>query len=327
MIEQNFAKTFIEELAGKKNVLITGHVDPDSDCVGSMLGVFYALGGPEKGWQMVLQDDIPAHAAFLPGAEKIQKPDALTMQPEAVLLLDCSECARAGEWVCPYWQTIPRYIIDHHQNQPDAAKLALCDPTAAATGELIADLLFAAGWQIDRQVAYCLYTALSGDTGGFRYMNTTPHTLALASHLMTFGIDTEEIRINLFENLSRTNMQMLAVALRSAEYHMDGKLCLLSLPRVEKIAHGAGRGDTSNIVNYTIATRGVRVGVLLDEFDDYVKISLRTRRGYAANVLAAHFGGGGHMQAAGCRIPGDLAYAKKQVVQAALEILFHIKSV
>lgn len=325
-MDKEIAAKFIASLAHSDNLLITGHLDPDGDCVGTMLAFYHAFDGGQKGWQMILEDDIPAHAAFMAGAELIGKP-ADIREAKAILLLDCAEVARAGEWLSPYWQKLPAYILDHHPGPADEAQIIICDTTAAATGELAADMLFCTGIEISRKAAGCLYAALVADTACFRYMNTTPHTLEVGARLLAYGLDAEEIRINLFENLSRANIAMLACALSSVEYHFEGRLCLMSLSLAEKTKNGALKGDCSNIINYTIATKGVKVGILLDENEDDIKVSIRCRRGYEANKMATRFGGGGHLLAAGCRIAGDIDSARRLMIEAAGELAFATRRV
>jgi len=323
----NNSQKLIDILSKQQDLLISGHIDPDSDCVGTMLGFFHAMGGKDKNWHIVLQDDIPAHAAFMPGIEMILKPEEFTATPKAILLMDCNEASRAGEWMLKYWDNCPTYIIDHHPGTPSKAEITIVDTVYAAAGELVTDILKDNNIEFTKDAALCLYSAIAADTACFRYSNTTPHTLVTAAGLLSYGIDAEAVRINLFENLSRANIQTLSAALASVEYFNDGLLCVMTLPKEVKDHYNASKSDCSNIINYTLATKGVKVGILLNEYDDVVKVSLRCRNGYEVNKLAAHFGGGGHRLAAGCRIYEDLKTAKEQIVCAAEELIFHIERV
>ncbi len=313
-------------LIQEENLIITGHIDPDSDCIGSMLGIYHTFNGSAKGWQLVLEGDIPAYISFLPGTDLIKKPEDI-INPKGILLLDCNEAQRAGDWLLPYWRELPAYILDHHEGEADIAEIVICEPEASACGELAAAIAMAGELEIDREAALCFYTAIAGDTGSFRYLNTTPVTHRVAAMLLEKGIDIEEVRINLYENLSHANLKMLSAALGGAEYYFQDKLCLMALTLKDKEKYNAQKSDCSSIVNYALAAKGVKAGILLDEFEDFIKISLRCRSGYQVNILAAEFGGGGHVLAAGCRIDAPLNEAKNLILNKAGEMLFNFKRV
>lgn len=312
-----------EILNNTEDLVITGHIDPDSDCVGSLLGLYHLFQGAKKGWNIVLQDDLPNYIKFLPGIELIKKPHELVKPPQAILMVDCNEVARAGQWLEAYWGKLPCYILDHHQGRPDAADMVICEPYVSACGELAARLALAIGRGFDKNSALCLYTAIAGDTGCFRYLNTSASCLKMASLLMETGINIEPVRINLYENLSPANIQMLSAALRDIEYYQAGNICVMALTRKDKMLNNASRSDCSGVVNFTLYTEGVKVGILLDEFEDFVKISLRSRDGYFVNQVAAGFGGGGHNLAAGCKIWDTLENSKQIILDKVREVLFN----
>lgn len=320
MSKEIYAK-LAARLSEIENLIITGHVDPDSDCVGSILGIYDAFDGAAKGWQMVLEDDIPDYIKFLPGVEAIIKPEEIK-NPGGFLLIDCGEAQRAGDWLPPLWGQMPSFIIDHHEGQPDEAEMTLWEPETAASGELCLRVALAGGQKLGSEAALCFYSAIAGDTGSFRFVNTSPDTHMAAAKLLEIGVDIEEVRNHLYGNFSHANVQMLAAALSGVEYHHEGKICIMALTLADKERYQAQRSDLSNIVNYTLITRGVKVGMLLEEFPNYVKASLRCFRGYRVNQLAAAFGGGGHAQAAGCRLEGSLEEAKARLLAGAQELIF-----
>lgn len=292
-------------LRSAENLLVTGHLDPDADCLGSMLGLYHLFGGADRGWQLALADDIPHNLRFFPGFGLIQRPP-LSRPPAAVLLVDCGETRRAGEqWLAPYAQ-LPHYCLDHHISNSFSGALAVVEPQASSAGEIVAALGEAAGIAPGLDAATCLYAAIIADTGGFRYLNTTPRAMALASQLLAVGVDKEMIRIQIFESRSPAAIAMLRTALANLRIEPGGQICYTLIRHADILAHGAVKGDLHNIANYTLFPAGVKVGLFFEEYADHVKISLRGRRGWHVDKLAQAWGGGGHALAAGCQLPGDL---------------------
>ncbi len=304
----------IHMLEQQTDLLLVGHNEPDSDCLGSLLGLYLAFGGKEKNWRMVTEDQPAAYLDFLPQLSAVVRPQQIDFQPKAVLYVDCCSLNRTGRWLEAYLtENTPVSCIDHHQRTRFQGEITLIESDAAACGEIVAALLQQAAIPPTKEVATALYTALVGDTGCFRFTNTGERTLAQAAWLRPL-VDIEQIRIRLYESRSRANMQLLSAALNHLQYRLDGKFCYSWLDRADFAA--AGADDASDIVNFTLSTAGVQLGLLLEEYDGYLKVSLRCRSGYRVDQLAQNLGGGGHMQAAGCRLPGTLAQQAPVVLQA-----------
>jgi len=308
----------IQILSETKDLLLTGHVEPDGDSVGSLLGIYHAFDGKNKGWQMVLRDEVPENLRFLQDWNLIKKPSNLTIKPSAILLVDCSDIKRAGEeWLLSYYEEkIPCYVIDHHPSDVSTGDFSLVEIEAAATAEIVAAMIEEMGIELDREQATCLYTAIVSDTGCFRYLNTTPRSMQLCAKYLALGIDLEPIRIRLFEDRSFTNMRILSAAINSLQVSTDGMLAWMFVDQATMQKYQAGPGDCTSIVNFSLAVEGVKIGLFFEEYMNDVKVSLRSRRGYSVNDIAAAFGGGGHVMAAGCRVKGNLATVMPQILQA-----------
>ena len=197
----------------------------------------------------------------------------------------------------------------------------MVETEAAATAEIIAAMIEEAGIKLDRDQAMPLYVGIVSDTGCFRYLNTTPRSMQLCANYLALGIDIEPIRIRLFEDRSYTNMRMLSFALNSLQVSADGKLAWMVVDRATMEKYHAGPGDCISIVNFSLAVVGVKIGLFFEEYEDDVKVSLRSRRGYSVNDVAAKFGGGGHVLAAGCRVIGNLKTVVPQLIKAFEEKL------
>lgn len=307
-------KSLIAELQSDKPLTIMGHIDPDSDCICSMLAVYFAFDGAGKGWRLMLQDEIADNLRFLPGVDNIEYLQADTPLPRRLLLVDCNELHRANRLGYTDADIEELLVIDHHPpKQSNAQKLI--DPKRAACCELLYNLIKKARINIDERLALVLYAGLAGDTGCFRQANTHSATLAAAADLLKRKIDTEQVRVNLFESRSAANMLVLGAALSSMELYFGNKLCFLSVSLVDKQRFNAKADDCTSIVNFALAPIGVQLGLFFEErADNTVRISLRSRGDYEVRSIAQAFGGGGHTLAAGAAVQGELNEVKSKVL-------------
>ncbi len=314
-------QNMIETLRRQHGLLLVGHEDPDCDCLASMLGLYFGFHGAEKGWRMLRRDAVPANCDYLPGLDRMLDPEQLDIEPQAVLLIDCGEVSRTGDWLAPLLaaKPLPLYCIDHHMSNSFTGSPALIEPQAAAAAEIVTALLNAAGEPIGPDAALALYSGMVADTGCFRFNNTNARCLQLAAQLLP-QVDLELVRIRQFENRSYANLKMLSAVLRDLTTACDGRLCWSWISREEQRRYGAGYNDCHNLVNELLALSGVKVGIVFEEYDGFVKLSLRCRSGYRVDELARQFGGGGHCLASGCKIEGDLAAAIPPVIAAARKL-------
>lgn len=303
--------------------LIVGHVSPDADAVGSALALAAGLRQLGKKPQVVFKDPIPDALCFLPGAEDIATPETVDSRRDLLVMVDCASPKRIGRrWSEPWLEKLPVIAIDHHETNDGYDCVSLVDPQAAANSQIVYYLLQALGADLTLEIATCLFTGISGDTGGFRFSNTTPETMEIGGRLMTLGVDTQQVRIQLFECKSMTDMAMIGASLRNLRQSPDGKLVWTVIDMAEKEAARATDANCENISDYTMYPNGVRVGIFFQEMPEgYVKISMRCRDGYNVAQVAKAFDGGGHIAAAGCRVRGALAEVQQAVLTAAREMI------
>ncbi|MCL1874214.1 MAG: bifunctional oligoribonuclease/PAP phosphatase NrnA [Clostridiales bacterium] len=312
---------FYKFIENQRSLLLTGHSNPDADCITSMLALDYAFSGQEKGWQLVLTDPVPDYLNFLPDWQRITTPDQLRMIPQDILLVDCAEESRTGE---KWKQRFPHsriHAIDHHLSHAFAGGLLLSRPEAAATAEVIFQMLDQAKRPWDKAAALLLYTGMVADTACFRYSNTKPDTLAAASKLLKTGFDPLPVIYNLFERQSIKNMHMLSVALGSVQLAGNGQIAWMVIDKASMEHYRANGLDCYNIVNYALNPDGVKLGLLFEEDSAKIKVSIRSRPGFAANELALIFNGGGHKQAAGCQLCCSLQESIELVLREARRML------
>jgi bifunctional oligoribonuclease and PAP phosphatase NrnA len=300
--------------------LLLGHVHPDADVLGTLLALGLALEG--RGWTVVYGGPHPPPAilGFLPGLERYRRLAALDGAFDVAVLTDCPnpartegllEAARAGG------ATVVN--IDHHSDNRRYGDVNWVEPTAAATGEMVYDLLSALEIPLTPAIATNLFTAIHTDTGSFRYSNVTPRTFAIASALAAAGADPAAVAEALYERRPIDALRWLGEALSRVQVSDDGQVGWLALPGglvPESFV------EAEDLVNYARSLASVRVSALLRERDGQVKVSLRAKGDLDVSRIAAQFGGGGHPKAAGCTVPGPLDAATERVldaVRAALE--------
>lgn len=311
----------------RDNFLITAHIHPDGDSVGSMLALAWALERLGKRVQRVLAERVPLSCQTLPGVEKIANPSMFppgTVFPNAIVL-DCGDLDRIGSTQRLFGPSTFIILVDHHLNPRSLGHVSWFRPEAAATGEMVYDLIQALGVPLNHTAATCLYTSILTDTGGFRYSNTTPRVVEMAAALLRLGVDGPEAARQAFETRSLEATRLLAEVLRTLQVSADGRLAYLILTREMLRKYHTDASETEGFVNYARAIVGVEIAALFREEEEdgrlQVRVSLRSRGHFNVHTLAAAFGGGGHAKAAGCTLPGPLSEAVPQVLSKAESLL------
>ncbi len=313
----NSLKEISAQLIKNDNFLIIGHSIPDGDCIGSMLGLYMGLISLNKNVSMFLHDIIPSIYHYLPYVEYINnslpEPDRI----ENIIFLDCTDKDRVGFEVAPNLnKEATVFNIDHHESNAFFGHYNYVDKRAAATAEIIYELLGEMNIPLNENIATPLYAGMVMDTGSFKYSNTTSKTHQIAAALLESGVNLEKTRINLFESKPMQEVLLLAKALRNFNISADGKIAWMLLPYAdidEIAAHGL---HPEGIINYTRMIKGVEVGLLFREIKPgLIKIGFRSKQGVDVALIAKELGGGGHKQAAGASQEGDINTVCDQVIK------------
>ena len=293
--------------------LLTSHINNDGDSIGSCLALQGLLGLLGKGAAIIFPDPPNEHFSFLPGWESIAT--AQTPPPQApprLAVLDCPTLERCG--AVGKWATASTAIlnIDHHQGNDRFGRANLVSTRASSTCELVYQLAKAFAVEIPPAMAAQLYLGILFDTGGFRFSLTTADTLEIAADLVRQGARLDQLADCLFNNKPLAAVQLIGRGINSLQLYFDQRLALMHLDLADM-----GRGDADEVVNYGMQIRGVEVSVLLKEFEPKrYRVSLRSRDRVDVNAIAAVFGGGGHTNASGCSLDGDLTAVKNALLDA-----------
>ena len=317
----------VEALRTAQRIVVASHVNPDGDTLGCVLALTHALRALGKEVLPLSADGVPDILAWLPGAEWVET-GTERRDFDLAVVCDAGALERVGKHVRPVIEAAPQVIdIDHHVADGPFGDIRVLDSRAAATAELVWEVIKALSKAVGRdlatrEVAECLLTGIVTDTGSFRFLNVTPRTFRLAAQLQELGVSPAPIAERVFENRSLASQKLLGRALDSLQVSPDGRVAWAHVTAQDFQDLEATDAETEGIVNHVRAVTGVQVGILFREIPGQkVRLSLRARDGADVNKIANVFGGGGHKLAAGCSLAPPLATAEQTVVAETLRQL------
>ena len=297
-------------LTGKETVGIAGHVRPDGDCVGSTLAIYNYIKEyyPQIDVRLYLEP-IPNVFKFLRYADEIRSDYTDEIVFDLFIVCDCGDEGRLGNAVKYYENAKNTLCIDHHVSNQEFAQHNYIFPDASSTCELVYGLLDPA--HITKEIAECLYTGMVHDTGVFQYSCTSAKTMNIAGQLMELGIDYSEIVDATFYTKTYAQNQILGQALLDSRLYLDGRCIISVVTKEEMDEFGVLPKHLDGIVNQLRVTKGVVVAAFMYQNEDgSFKVSLRANGTFDVAELAMHFGGGGHVKAAGYTAFEDAETAK-----------------
>jgi phosphoesterase RecJ-like protein len=308
------------------SILIVSHVNPDADAFGSSCGLALAL--RELGKQVVVinESGMTDRLEFIPGTALVQSDFPTgSGSPETYdlhCIVDCGDLKRVGDTFVEKIRTLsPLLNIDHHISNTHYGHQNFVVTEACSTSELIFRILDAGSIKISPPVATALFAGISGDTGSFRYSNTTAAVFATAQRLVEAGAEPGFVASQLYSRVRRASMLVSSAALGEAEFFAEGRLAWIEVPQSLADRFGAVREDTEGVVERGRDIEGVAIACFLREEGDIWKVSMRSRHEYHnVSNIAQVFGGGGHAMAAAFRWRGTHADLKVQL-RGALEQL------
>jgi phosphoesterase RecJ-like protein len=239
---------------------------------------------------------------------------------DLAIVLDTGEVSRIGR-VRPLTAHLPHWIVDHHpEGDRPLHGQVFRDVTAAATGEMVFDLLQQARASWTPRMASALFVAIQTDTGGFRFSATSAHTLQVAGGLVAYGAHPERLHAHVYGAVPLRRYRLLEAALPSLDQSPDGRVSWMTIPQDNYEALGCDPSDVDGFTEYPRTLEGTWVALVFRHVHEGVKVSFRAREAVDVNAVARTFGGGGHIRASGALIAGvDLDVARARVVAAVLE--------
>lgn len=322
MIAQTLDKDKIKKLsrliAGCDRVVITCHIAPDGDAIGSSLALCHMLTDLGKAVHVVTPDMFATNLYYLPGAKDIvvysryeEFAVQLISQADLIFSLDYNSIKRVdklGEHILK--SKAHKVMIDHHLDPEDFPNLVISHPEESSTAVLLFKVFAAMGLLplVDKKIASCIYTGMMTDTGNFSYNSNTPDLYHIIARLVECGIDKDKLYTHIINTstLSRLRINGYAVSQKMTVYP-EHRAALITLTREELNSMDYKKGDTESLVNIPLQLPDVVYSIFLREETDYIKVSARSKGTFPVNKLCSdHFNGGGHRNAAGGEFYGTM---------------------
>jgi phosphoesterase RecJ-like protein len=310
-----------------KSFVITTHVNPEGDALGSQIAFYNLLKKLGKQAVMLNADRTPLEYEFIPGQEIIRVLNhkvRMISDFDCLCVLDCSDLERAGKMSHLNYESRTILNIDHHISNIKFGDINWVEPEASCTSEMVYKLYKYLRLPIDRDTAMALYVGIMTDTGSFRYSNTSAFTHRVAAELMRHGIDTVEVYKNIYGSVPYEEARLLVRILPTMKRECGGKLVWFQVPhnllKGKKIIFDIGE----HILSFGRAMKGVEVVALFKEnlgVRREIRVNLRSQGKTDVNKIAKCFGGGGHKSAAGITMHGGISSVRKKVlakIRAAL---------
>ncbi len=289
--------------------LITSHVNPDADAIGSEIALYNVIKKLGKEAYIINHSPTPYNMAFLDRENVIRHfneeiHDDLIYSCDVLILLDLNQLNRIRN-MSKYFRQEDKVVvcIDHHEDPEDFTENLFLETSYSSTGEMIYDFIQQTKIvELDLSIAEPIYAAIMTDTGSFRFERTTPNTHKAAARLLDCGVDPKHVYMSIFDDNKFERLRLMGFAISSVKLHADGQICYMTITQKMLEESGAAENEVEGFVNFCLIVKGVKIGLLFYELKNGIKISFRSKVDIPINKLAAEFGGGGHYHAAGARI-------------------------
>lgn len=296
-------------LNSHSNFLITCHVNPDADAIGSEIAIAKVLEQLGKNYYIINTSETPYNLEFLDINNKIQKYNdnehaKIFELCDASILLDLNQLNRTVRMYENFKKFKGTKIcLDHHTDSENFTEYIFIDESKSSTGEIIYDLIdYSDKLKFNYEIALEIYAAIMTDTGSFRFSKTNAEVHRKVANLLSYGLNTEDIYDKIYAQYEFSRNKLLGKTLNSIELTDSKKISYLVVTQNIVNGIGAVESDVDGFVNYALTTKGVEIAILFYELKDGVKISFRSKKNIPVNKLAQQFGGGGHVNASGTRL-------------------------
>ncbi len=317
-------RPFTKLVSESQSFVLTSHMRPDCDAIGSELGLALALRSLGKTVRIINGDDVPPHIAFIDPDHEVlvlgRDISAADVKCDVHVVVDTSAWGQLGPMADVVRATSAEKVnIDHHVSQDDLGAMVFKETTSESTGRLIVQAIDALGVKLTAEMATPLFAAIGTDTGWFRFSSVTAATFEAAARLVAAGAKPSGVFATLYEQNSLARLQLQGRILGNIKSHIGGRLLTTAITQDDLKAIGAEATDTEDVINRLLSVAGVEAALLFLELGPQeTKVSLRSKASLDVNAVAAQFGGGGHKAASGVRYRGPLSEAEPKVIEAMI---------
>ncbi len=301
-------------LQSGKRFFLAGHLNPDGDTLGSSLALASVLKRMGKYAYIYSADPVPENLEFMPGIRAVHVGRLPRGKFDAVVLLECSNPGRSGSLKGIEKRAGCLINIDHHRTAENYGDINLIDSFSSSTAELIYQLFYQMRVSLTASEATCLYIGIATDTGRFHYPATRPHTFETAARLLEAGAKAAMVNNHIYATRAFPAVKLLGRALEKLELLHSGRLAVSVLTKSDYESLNAESQHSEDIVNYGIMIPGVKVSVLIRE-ENVIGVNFRSKGKLDISAAAKRLGGGGHRNAAGCKLKMPLEKARAKILK------------
>lgn len=317
----NKLKEIAKILMTSKSVLLFTHINMDGDTLGSSVALCIALRKLGKQAHILIEDDIAAFLQFLDNNYCTYDKNIIE-NPDICLCIDCGDVDRFKKRKEKYFEGKQKGCIDHHITTEPFADFNFIDPTASATGEIIYDLLKELPVEIDKEIGSAIFVAITTDTGNFQYSNTTKKTHLIAAELCDYGVDYNEISVELYQNDRLEKLLLRTKALQEMKVFADGQAVICGVTQKILDETQGKMEETEGIIETLRNISGIEIAVFVKEIGEKkCKVSMRSKKFVNVAEMSQKLNGGGHARAAGCTVLQSFEETKETMINLVKEYL------
>lgn len=310
-----------------RNIVITCHVSPDGDALGSSCALWFILKALGKNATVVTADCAPRSLQFLPGVREIvaatrngDRVHDLIADADLIFCLDFNDITRVDRLSDAISKSpAKKVVIDHHLDPQIEGEIVISRPEISSTSALLYIFMWQAGWtrHLTRNSAACIYTGMMTDTGNFSYNSNDPDLYLIIHDLMRKGIDKDNLYKLVMNTSSESRIRIMGFAQYRMQILQPHRAAVIMLSEDELKEFGYSKGDTEGLVNIPLSMPEVTYSVFLrEDAKNCVKVSMRSKGEFSVSrICEEHFGGGGHTNAAGGEFNGPLDKALQKLLE------------
>ena len=303
----------VAAIRSKQRFVIASHARPDGDAIGSQLAAAYALRALGKDVRVINADAAAPPLQQFPGVPEIEIADRVVGDFDASLIMECSDLARTGV------KELDRGVvinIDHHPGNSGYGQINWFDAGAAACAEMVFDLVCALGVPLTKEIATHVYLAILTDTGSFHYSSISTRTFDICRAALVAGVDPVQVARNVYDSNTMGRLKIFGAVLNAMEVSPSGRAAVVYLDHAMARAAGGTYDDTDGLVNEALTVKEIQAVVFFKQSEgDTYRVSLRSKGNVDIGAIAREFGGGGHKNAAGCTVSGDIHALRQTFVE------------
>jgi len=303
----------IDAVHPRQRFVVSSHSRPDGDSIGSQLAMAYALRELGKTVVVVNKDQAPGPILQFPGVSDIVIADQVTEPFDAAIIMECSDLARTGVSGLDRSFVIN---IDHHPGNTGFGDINWFDPSASACGEMVFELVRALGVRISAEIATHVYLAILTDTGSFHYSGITPRTFDIFKQTLEAGVDPVQVARMVYDSSHLGRLKLFGAVLSDMQIDKSGRIAIVYVDHSMARAAGGTYEDTEGLVNLPLTVKEIEAVVFFkQEKDGAYRVSLRSKGDIDIGAVAKEYGGGGHKNAAGCTVRGNIDDLRRSLVE------------